>query len=326
MQERLNLKYYSEPKPEMNLKEIHEFFIKFKFYGARISEATIRNHKYYFELLLKFNPDIKLENLTEETIINFLEFVNTRIRKIGKQQVVRMYKNSSISVLRSTLNVFFNWLIERNYISVNPFEKIPFPDVSYTDRRAYSEKEFEAICYAVNTKIQWSSLLIKKRNIAIIMFLVLTGVRREELLGLHVSDIDLYRRLVNVRAETSKSKRSRTIPMNSDLIPYLEDYLNHRREYITLFLWVSGLLDRPFTEHGAKHFMDLLTKTTKINCYLHRFRHTFATNYYKQTHDIVGLQILMGHSSFKMTLRYLRSLPDEHIVEQMKKMTIQEFI
>lgn len=315
-----------DTKNDFPLRVLHEMFIKFKLFGAGNAEATIRKHQYYFSLLLKFNNKIKLEDLTEVTIINFLEYLNTRERKIGKQYVVKMYKNSSIAIVRSTLNIFFNWLLERDYIKVNPLEKIPLPKVSYTDRRAYSSKEFEAICYAINTRIRWANLLIKKRNIAIVMFLVLTGVRKEELISLQLSDVDLFRKLVVIRAETSKSKRTRIIPMNPDLISYLEDYLNQRKHYLTLFLWVSGLSDQSFTEFGAIHLMRLLSKETKINCHLHRFRHTFATNYYKQTHDIVGLQKVMGHTSFKMTLQYLRSLPDEHVVEQMRKITIDEFV
>jgi len=311
---------------DLPLRILHEMFLKFKLYGARNSEATIKGHRYTFELLMKFKREMTLEDLTEGTMINFFEFMNTRERKIGRSFVVQQYKNSSVLILRNRLNVFFDWLLERGYIKINPFKRIPYPKVSFTDRRAFSQKEFEAICYAVNTTIQWASLLIKKRNIALIMFLALTGVRREELLGLKLSDIDLYRKLVMVRAETSKSKRGRIIPMNSSLVTYLEDYLNQRKTYLTLFLWVSGWLDQPYTEHGTKKFMKLLTEATNINCHLHRFRHTFATNYYKQTHDIVGLQKLMGHTTFKMTLQYLRSLPDEHIVEQIKKMTIDEFV
>lgn len=157
------------------------------------------------------------------------------------------------------------------------------------------------------------------------MFLALTGVRKEELLGLQLSDIDLYRQLVMVRAETSKSKRGRIIPMNPGLVSYLVDYLNQRRNYLTLFFWVSGWLDQAYTEHGAKRFMKILSETTNFNCHLHRFRHTFATNYYKQTHDIVGLQRVMGHTSIK-DVQYLRSLPDEHVVDQIRKITIDEFI
>lgn len=316
----------TQTKQDIPLRILHTMFLKFKLYGSGNSIATIRKHQYYFTLLMQFNSNLTTRDLTEETLINFLEYLNTRERKIGKQLVVRMYKNSSIASVRSTLNIFFNWLLERNYIRINPFEKIPFPKVSYTDKRAYSPREFEAICYAINTRIRWANLLIKKRNIAIVMFLVLTGVRKEELLGLQLSDLDLFRKVVVIRAETSKSKRSRIIPINIDLISYLEDYLNQRKHLLTLFLWVSGLVDKPFTEHGAIHFMRLLTNVTNINCHLHRFRHTFATNYYKQTHDIVGLQKVLGHNSIKMTLQYLRSLPDEYIVDQMRKITIDEFV
>lgn len=158
------------------------------------------------------------------------------------------------------------------------------------------------------------------------MVLTLTGIRKEELLGLRICDVDLESKFMVIRAETSKSKRTRIIPINSELSMYLEDYLLCRKEYTESSFWVSGTLDRSFTEHGAKHLINLLTKVTKINCHLHRFRHTFATNYYKQTHDIVGLKKLMGHQSFKMTISYLRSLPDEHIAEQIKKFTVAEFI
>lgn len=310
----------------ISLRELHGQFIKFKLHGARNADKTIKNYQQNFNLLLQYKFDITLEDLKEATMVEFLEFLNTRERRVGKLNIVRTYKNSSIASVRSKLSGFFNWLAERHYISSNPFDKIPYPDVAYVDRRAYSVKEFETICYAINTKIKWASLLIKKRNIALIMFLTLTGVRKEELLGLMLSDIDLEKKIITVRGETSKSKRTRLIPMNLELLPYLLDYLDARKQYTTPYLWVSGTGDRNFTEHGAKHFIDILTKITYINCHLHRFRHTFATNYYKQTHDLVGLKKLMGHRSLKMTLAYLRSLPDEHLVEQMHRMSIADFI
>jgi site-specific recombinase XerD len=308
------------------LKDLHEPFIKYKLHAVGTAQATIKNYRHNFQLLLQFKPDISTDELNEELIVNFMEFLNTRYRKVGKKQVVRVYKNSSIATVRGKLNTFFEWLIDRGYILNNPFHKIKYPDVSYTDPRAFSPREFESICYAVNTRINWNSLLLKKRNIAIVMFLTFTGVRKEELLGLQIKDIDFERSFIKIRAETSKSKRSRLIPINPQLISYLQDYLIFRKDYITHFFWVSGNQDRGFTEHGAKHFIDYLSKTTNINCHLHRFRHTFATNYYKQTHDLVGLQKLMGHRSFKMTLSYLRSMPEEHLVEQIKKLTVDDFI
>ncbi len=43
-------------------------------------------------------------------------------------------------------------------------------------------------------------------------------------------------------------------------------------------------------------------------------RHTFATLYYKKTHDIVTLSHLLGHSSITMTMVYAHALEDEREV------------
>lgn len=317
-------KFY--PRENITLRELHDLFIKYKLHGSCNALSTINSYKKNFEQLLQFKPDLKLCEITEETIVNFLEYLNTRLRKVGNASITRTFKNSSIAIVRSKLNSFFQWLIERKYLEINPFERIPYPKISYTDKRAFSPQEFERICYSVNTKIQWENLFVKKRNIAIIMFLTLTGVRKGECLGLRLNDIEIQRKIITIRAEVSKSKITRLIPINYQLLPYLEDYLMARSKCSCCYLWVSSTVDRPFTEHGMKHLINAISKATGINCHLHRFRHTFAINYYRQTKDIVGLKKLMGHQSLKMTLSYLRSLPDEHVVEQINKMSIAEFL
>lgn len=304
---------------------LHKNFCKYHLHVVGSARSTVHGYCHAFQLLLLFKPSIKLNDLKEKTIIDFFEFLNIRKRKVGNQFIVRKYKNSSTATVRAKLNAFFKWLIVRGYLEQSPFEKIKYPDVSYTDRRALSINEFEKICFVVSTKIKWQSLLIKKRNIAIIMFLTYSGVRKEELLSLTLKDIDLNGRLITIRAETSKSKRSRIIPINPELIPYIEDYLNYRINFKSPDLWISGTRDQKLTEAGLKHLIKLLSKVSKVNCHVHRFRHTFAANYYMLTHDIYGLKKLMGHTSLKMTLIYLRSIPDEHFAKQINKVSVKEF-
>jgi len=308
------------------LKNLHREFIKYHTHVVATAPATIRNYCQVFDLLLQFKPDVTTLDVTENFIINFFEFLNTRERKVGKVFIIKRLKNSTLAGVRSNLNVFLIWLKEQNFLLFNPFEKMKHPVVSYTDARAFTSKEVEKILYTINTKIQWASLLIKKRNIAIIMFLLFTGVRKNELLNLRLRDIDLEKKVVYVRSETSKSKRGRIIPMNISLIPYLEDYLHYRQSYTSEWLWISGMKDTKFTVHGMKHFINLLTRVTKINCHLHRARHTFAIAFYKATHDLLGLKKLMGHTNLAMTLTYLRSLADDHIVDQIRKLSINEYL
>jgi len=309
-----------------NLKELFEQFIKAKKVSGK-SPVTIKNYRDNFELLLLYRSDLQLSDLNPVTIVDFLTFLNERDKKVGKEIIKRTLKNSSMATVYGKLSSFCEWLHQQGHIAENPFSKIPYPNVEYTDKRAFKSEEVEKICNAINTKIIWPNLFLKKRNISIVMTLLLTGIRKGELLGLQITDIDMKRKLLTIRAETSKSRRTRTIPISSSLIPYLEDYLSSRDDYSTPDLWVSNNSDRSFTDHGAKHLIEQLTKVTGINCHLHRFRHTFAVNYYLQSNnDIMGLHHLLGHRTLKMTIGYLRSLTDDKVVQQMQKMAVAEFI
>lgn len=309
-----------------DLRELHEQFVKMQLHAGAKSRVTIQNYRSNFDLLLQFMPDAALSDLNEETMVNFFEWLNSRERRVGKEDVVRTYKNSSVATVRGKLNTFFVWLKDRGHIKENPFKEIPHPSVEYTDKRAFTAEEFERICNAINTRIPWASLLVKKRNIAMVMFLALTGVRKNELIHLTVADVDMRNKLVTIRPETSKAKRGRTINLSAELVPYLTDYMNERIEYTTTDLWVSNNGDHRFSVNGVKHFTDQLSKATRINCHLHRFRHTFAVNYYLQTRDLLGLKQLMGHKSFKMTMGYLRSLTNDATVQVIKEMVTSEFM
>ncbi len=307
------------------MKDLFEQFIKQQEYVERKRKKTIENYRQNFNLLFGFKPDLKLEDLTEETMIDFFEYLDTRERRVGKKMIVRKIKNSSIATIRGKLEVFFRWLVDREHIKSNPFEKIPYPEVSYTSKEAFTKEEFDKIFINIVRDIKWVNDFLRKRNTAMIMTLVLTGIRREELLELKLSDIDWKNKKITIRDETSKSKRTRTIPMSPDLRPFLEDYLITRTNKKNSFLWVNGR-DEKFTEHGWKHLVKKLKEETETNFRTHRFRHTFACNYYRQRKDPVGLQKMMGHQDIKTTFKvYLRSIDDDDLTKEMNKFKISKF-
>lgn len=51
------------------------------------------------------------------------------------------------------------------------------------------------------------------------------SLRRSELLGLHISDLDLAHRLVSLRAETTKGKRARIVAYSPTMAPVLTQHL-----------------------------------------------------------------------------------------------------
>ncbi len=150
------------------------------------------------------------------------------------------------------------------------------------------------------------------------------GLRKGEFISLRVTDIDLQKRLLTVRAETSKSKRYRYIPIHPTLLLHLEEYLRERNRYgyKTQDLLVSSVGDRGLSRYGLKHWTRTLSDRSGVKFHLHRLRHTFACNLAKKDVHIVKIQKLMGHSDCKMTLSYLRSVTCEDTRSDIDGLTI----
>ena len=158
------------------------------------------------------------------------------------------------------------------------------------------------------------------------MLLTYTGVRRNELLHIKNSDFDWEEKTIQIRVETFKSKMNRKVAIQEILIPHLQAYKFERREMKCEYFWISSNMDKRFTEHGLKHLTKKISETAKINCHVHRFRHTFAVKLYEQSKDILLVQRALGHTSIKMTLSYLRSKTDDEYIQQLLKLTAREFV
>jgi integrase len=163
----------------------------------------------------------------------------------------------------------------KGYIKENPFRDIRCPSPTYEDRKFLRKEDVEKIITAVHNH-SGPNLLILKRNLVIFYTLLFCGLRREELLLLQIRDIDLQRKVLTVRAETSKIPRTRRIPIHSQLVIYLKDYLNQRRHLTTQYLIVSSTRDNMLSYDGLNHLVKKFVAVSGVKFTLHRFRHTFA--------------------------------------------------
>ncbi len=69
------------------------------------------------------------------------------------------------------------------------------------------------------------------RNRTMLAFAYDAGLRREELCSLQTSDLDPSRRMLRVRAETTKGRRERVLPYSVSSSELLQQYLEHRRAF-----------------------------------------------------------------------------------------------
>ncbi len=306
------------------LLQLFAEFIKEKEFSAKLSPETLRGYRMAFVLLLKIMPTITKEMLSPKTMTEFFVQLEKRERTVGQGIKKRGIKKSTIATYRSKLHKFFSWLKVKGCIKENPFNAMNYPNVRYEDKKFLKKEDIEKILTAIDMKITWRNPLVQKRNMAIICILFCCGLRKSELLGLKTHDIDLGRKMLTVRAETSKSRIDRVVPLNSLALNKLVDYINERKKqnYSTAFFFVSNNKDDKLSKDGFKHLIDFLKKESGVDFHAHRLRHTFAVTLVKTRTDISKIQQLMGHKDIRMTATYLRCIPSDAMRGDVESITI----
>lgn len=311
-----------------NLAELHAEFLEECKYAGKLRPETLRGYGACLRLLIKFRPDITVEDLCPETMLAFFKWLETRPRIVGNKHSVTGVKNSTVATYRNKLNKFFKWLQTRGSLKQDPFNGVPYPNVVYSDRKYIHGEDVEKIFVALAFTIDWSNDLVKRRNIAIYSVLLYCGLRKNEMILLKLIDIDFGRGELRVRAENSKSKRDRYIPLNSKVTVALKEYLKERnlRGYKTPYLWVSDNKDQRFTINGFKHLNRKVELASGVDFHPHQFRHTFAVNLLVKGCDVYKVKQLLGHSDIRMTEDYLRCLPTQAMQADVEKISLESLV
>lgn len=310
-------------KEKKDLQILFNQYIEICEFSLRRRPTTIKSYKDAFGQLNKLLPDMKFPyHLSEMRMNEFFKILQTRKRIVGKNIIVSGIKDSTIATYWSRLNPFFMWLESNRYIEKNPLAYIKKPQSHYENKPALRKQNIEKL-YSTILLLSKSTLLLR-RDTAILSTLFFTGVRKTELLSLQVRDIDLEKNILTVRGKTSKSKRTRYIPINPTLRVHLRDYLKERKEYSTECLFVSSKQDLGLTKFGIKHWVNRMRKFSGVKFHLHQLRHTFACNLARNNISLPKLQKLMGHTDLRMTERYVRSLGVDHLIDDILKLSIDD--
>lgn len=309
---------------DKDIKVLFEAFISECHHSRRRREATIRTYRHVFEHYLREVPEVKtVEDINVESVNRFFEIISTRIRFVGKGEPRQGIKDSTIHTYSSKLNSFFVWLTGRGYLQVNPITLIPKPEPIYDDSRALEKQSVEKIYAAVS--VYSSNQFVQMRDRAIVSTLLFTGLRRGELVGLRVCDVDLNKNEITILGRTSKSKRTRYVPIIPVLRKHLVEYLAVRKEkgYTSPGLFVATNRDSGLTCNGYKHWVRRLGEKSGVPFYLHQFRHTFACNLHKQNVGLYDIMSLMGHTKPDMTMKYLRSIKPSDRMNHVSKLSVE---
>lgn len=307
-----------------SLKELFENYISECRYSKQLRPETMKSYTDVFHTFQKIMPEVLyVKDIRPYIMAEFLKRVSTRERTIGKDAKRIGVKPSTIRTYYNKLIAFFRWLEDRGYLKeiITP-KMVKPPRPSYQDEKALTEEEISKIMTAITLNgMQTPFGYI--RDLVLVNLLLYTGIRRGELLGLRIEDVDLNKRLLMINAATSKSKKKRSIPLHYSLIIHLSSYLEERKKlgYYNPQLIISSRTGLPLSIHGLKHWVKKYSKLSGVIFHLHCFRHTFACRLAKTRADIVSIMNVMGHSSIRVTEVYLRSIKSEDSRNYIEKLS-----
>jgi integrase len=168
----------------------------------------------------------------------------------------------------------------------------------------------------IPTETEWLALLAEfrgepARNRLMLALAYDAALRREELCSFRTDDLDPGRRMLRVRAETTKTRLERMVPYSAPTGVLLADYLRHRAtlslargplllsesrrntaQPVTLWTW-SKVVRRVASAAGLPRFS---THTT---------RHLCLTDLARMGWEIHAIATFAGHRHTDSTLKYI---------------------
>jgi integrase/recombinase XerC len=210
----------------------------------------------------------------------------------------------SIQRRLSAIRSFYHYLQREGLCGHNPAVDVKAPKVGKRLPRTLDADQMAKVLEKPATSRNQDPHLAA-RDLAIMELLYSSGLRLAELVGLDLEALDLADRTVRV---TGKGRKVRIVPVGKQAVTALRDWLKLRAglakpEEKAVFLGRNG------TRIGPRAIQLRLAQISRqqglpVHLHPHLFRHSFATHLLESSHDLRGVQELLGHADISTTQVY----------------------
>lgn len=278
-------------------------FLNYLEFERRYSPLTLNAyHKdlEQFFLFLESDYEIKMEaSITDQMIRSWLAHLMDK--GLSSKSV-----NRKISSIKS----YFRYLLRQGVVKTNPSILIQGPRQKKRLPVFVEERKMELL---IHKEIDCENFE-EVRNQLIMELFYSTGIRRAELIGLTMANVDLKLNQIKV---LGKRDKERIIPIGNYLNSIFETYFKLRQKIAyqeEARKWVF------LSEKGKKMYPRLVYRI--VNSYLssvstqdkkspHVLRHTFATHMLNNGADLNAVKELLGHASLAATQIYTHNTIDK---------------
>ncbi len=276
-------------------------FIRHLEFERRLSPHTCKNYRRDLLSILAYCETHEIGEWAELDSEHIRSFAAASHRQgLGARSIQRR-----LSAARS----FFRYLMREKYVKKNPVIGVSAPKAK---KRLPGNIDADRMARLLN--IQGDDPLVA-RDRAILELLYSSGLRLAELTSLNLGDIDMADATVRV---TGKGSKTRIVPVGRHALSALRTWHKERGQFAVedepaLFLSSRGgrlsgrSVQARVTFWAKKQGID-----TRV--YPHLFRHSFASHLLESSHDLRGVQELLGHADISTTQVYTH-LDFQHLAQ-----------
>lgn len=273
-----------------------------------LSKTTLAIRRFVVDKLLWFLRSRELPRCGKSELQQFLSYVRNGHEdeqgRWGNAQMRRAVRPATTATYFTILRTLFRFLVTEGAIETSPLETMARPVARPDQIQPFTQEQIGRLRAAARRSRH------PRRDEAILLFLLDTGVRASELCSLQLSDVDLQGKRCRV---LGKGNKHRYVYFGKDtaraLWQYLKEGARDRSDDGPLFQSDRGMgAGEALSRSGLLQLIERLGIAAKIEatrCSPHTFRHTFAVEFLRAGGNVFSLKELLGHTSLTIVNRYI---------------------
>jgi len=278
-----------------------ERFIEHLRLERRLADHTCKNYRRDLAALAAWCSEANIERWADLDGEHFRNWSASCFR--------RGLSSKSIQRRLSASRTFFRYLLREKHVSKNPVQSVSAPKAA---KRLPGNLDADRMARLLD--IPGKGPLVD-RDRAILELLYSSGLRLAELTDLNLGDVDLNDATVRV---TGKGNKDRIVPVGRHARDAVTRWTRSRAQLAAVdepALFVSNRgtrISRRSVQARVKHWAR--KQGIDANVHPHLFRHSFATHLLESSHDLRGVQELLGHANISTTQVYTH-LDFQHLAQ-----------
>ena len=276
-------------------------FIRHLEFERRLSPLTCKNYRRDLEALAAW--------CEKSGIAGWNDLDSEHVRAYSASCFRKGLSARSIQRRLSASRTFFRYLMREKEVKTNPITSVSAPKGK---KRLPGNLDADRMARLLNIPGDGA---IVDRDRAILELLYSSGLRLAELTDLNIGDVDMHDATVRV---TGKGNKDRIVPVGRHALRALRQWSITRNDLANadekaMFVSNRGTrISSRSVQARVKHWARL--QGIDANIYPHLFRHSFATHVLESSHDLRGVQELLGHANISTTQVYTH-LDFQHLAQ-----------